>query len=164
MPRRLQPEQQLELDALYRVVAVIAEWFDELSPESVRGQMTTAMRRAYDDRSLRGMRLAYNDLVEMTSAADAGQRSELDARLRVRANTNLGALRTKKLQRIERILTRAKITSEEQYYLVREHVELNVDSPTTAQQQLQLMLRDFEERYAARANRSAQPPETESTP
>jgi hypothetical protein len=59
------------------------------------------------------------------------------------------------MQRVDRIRARAKITSEEQYYLVREHVESNFDSPDKPieVQQLLTMLQDFEERSAARRKR-----------
>ena len=161
MPRRLRPEQKLELDSLYRVVGVITAWYDELASEQLRGQMTSAMQRAYDGRDLRGMRMAYNDLVEMTNAADVAQRRDLDARLRAQAQTSLEALHTKKTQRVQRIRARGKITSEEQYYLVREHVEFNFDAPDKAVevQELVTMLHAFEERFAGRAAAGAHPPQ-----
>jgi len=153
MSRRLKPEHQLELDALYRIVAVITEWYDALVSSDVRGHMSGAMRRAYEDRDLRGMRMAYNDLVEMTKAADVAQRRDLDTRLRNRANTNLDTIHARTVHRIQGIRARVKITSEEQYYLVREHVEFNFGSPDKADevQQLLVMLNDFEQRAAARA-------------
>lgn len=156
MTRRLQPQQQLELDSLYRVATVIAEWYDDLVADNLRGQMPAAMRRAYEDRDLRAMRMAYNDLVEMTRAADLEQRRDLDARLRAAANTNLETIDAKTIQRIERIRARGKITSEEQYHLVREHVEFNFGSPDKAVevQQLLVILHDFEERSAARTGRT----------
>ena len=154
MPRRLRPEQQLELDALYRVVAVIADWYDGLVSAEL-GQMGAAVRRVYDARDLRGMRMAYNDVVEMTSAADTEQRRDLDARLRAAANTTLATIDGKTAQRIDRILSRGRITSEEQYYVVREHIEFNRDSAdgSAAVQRLFAMLQDFETRWAARSRR-----------
>ena len=117
--------------------------------------MSGAMRRTYEDWDLRGMRMAYNDLVGMTKASEVAQRRDLEARLRNRAHTNLDTIHAKTVQRVQRIRTRGKITSEEQYYLVREHVEFNFGSPGKADevQQLLVMLHDFEERAAARAKR-----------
>jgi len=159
MPRRLQPEKQLELDSLYGVVAVITEWYDDLASGDLRGQWTAVMRRAYEDRDLRGMRMAYNDLVEMTKAADTEQRRDLDARLRARANTSVALLHNKTAQRVERIRTRGKITSEEQYYLVREYVAFSHGTPEmeAEAQQLFKMLHDFEARFAAQAKRRGSP-------
>ena len=126
MSRRVSPEKQLELDSLYRVVAVIAEWLDEHMSEQLRGQWLAATRKAYSD-------------------------GVLDGRLRARAGTNLEILQVKMAERIERIRKRGKLTSEEQYYLVREHVEFIFDTPGRADEveQLLTMMNDFEERSAA---------------
>jgi hypothetical protein len=155
MPRRLKPEQQLELDSLYRIVAVITHWYDTLVSRESRGHMSHTVRAAYEARDLRGMRMAYNDLVEMTRYADVEQRRDLDVRLRAGANTDLATIDAKTTQRVERIRARGRITSEEQYYLVREHVEFNFDAPdkTSEVQQLLVMLGDFEERSATRPKR-----------
>jgi hypothetical protein len=157
MSRRVSPEKQLELDSLYRVVAVIAEWLDEHMSEQLRGQWLTATRKAYSDGDLRGIRMMYNDLVEMTNEADAQERRVLDGRLRARAGTNLEILQVKMAERIERIRKRGKLTSEEQYYLVREHVEFIFDTPGRSGEveQLLTMMNDFEERSAARTRSRA---------
>ena len=101
--------------------------------------------------------MAYNDLVEMTNAGSATQRRDLDALLRVEANTSLEALHAKTVRRVDRVRVRGKLTSEEQYYLVREHVESLADAPERAAevQQLWALLHEFEERSAARAKKRA---------
>jgi hypothetical protein len=160
MPRKLSPEQQLELDSLYRVIGTITEWYDELAAPELRGQMSDALRRAHEKRDLRGLRMAYNDLVEMTNAATVAQRRDLDGRLRARANTTLEALSARKMQRIGRIRARGKLTSEEQYYLIREYVEFSFDDPEKADEVTELlaMLDDYEVRSALRAKaRGARP-------
>src|SRR5690606_34325214 len=116
-------------------------------------QLLAVTRKAYSDRDLRGMRMMYNDLVEMTKAADARERRDLDERLRARAGLNLELVQAKLTERIEKIRKRGKLTSEEQYYLVREHVEFIFDTPGREDevQQLLAMINDFEERTVARA-------------
>jgi hypothetical protein len=85
VPRQLSPEKQLELDRLYRVVSVIAEWYDGLAPRAPGTLMAPGMRAAYEKRALSGLRMAQSDMIEMLTAA-AQQRRELDALLRARAN------------------------------------------------------------------------------
>ena len=89
----------------------------------------------------------------MTKAADARERRDLDERLRARAGLNLELVQAKLTERIEKIRKRGKLTSEEQYYLVREHVEFIFDTPGREDevQQLLAMINDFEERTVARA-------------
>ena len=156
MPRKLTPEQQLELDSIHRVTSTIAEWFDELAArENAPMSMSDALQRAYDERDLRGLRMAYNDLVEITNAAMIAQRRDLDERLRTRANTSLEALSVKKTQRIARIRARGRLTSEEQYYLLREYVEFRSDDPGKSDELAELftMLNEFEARFAERAKK-----------
>ena len=87
----------------------------------------------------------------MTRAANAVQRRDLNARLQVEANTSLAALDRKAHQRIQRIRTRGAVTSEEQYYLVREHVEFIATVPDRADEAQELLgLLDAFERRAAR--------------
>lgn len=101
--------------------------------------MSDALRQAYERGHLRGLRMAYNDPVEMTRAANVPQRRLLDARLRKEENVSLGALNTKTVERIDRIRARGRITSEEQYYLVREHVEFIAGDPNHAGEARELL-------------------------
>ena len=148
MPRKLSPEHRLELESLYRVAASIAAWYDELASLPNLPRMSATMHRVYKARDLRGLRMAYNDLVEMTRAANATQRRDLDARLRVEANTSLMALDQKTVERIQRIRARGKVTSDEQYYLVREHVEFIATNPGRADEARELLglLEAYEQR------------------
>jgi hypothetical protein len=148
MPRKLSPEHRLELDALYRVTASIAAWYDELASLPNVPRMSATLLQAYEARDLRGLRMAHNDLVEMTRAASAVQRRDLDARLRTEANTSLEALDRKTRERVERIRARGKVTSEEQYCLVREHVEFIATHPDRADEARELfgLLEAFEQR------------------
>ena len=153
MPRKLWPEHRLELESLYRVAATIAAWCDEQASAPNASPMSDALRHTYEGRDLRGLRIAYNDLVVMTRAANATQRRVLDARLRKEANTSLGALDKKAIERIDRIRARGRITSEEQYYFVREHVEFiagDPDHPGDARELVELL-----DAYEQRASRKA---------
>jgi hypothetical protein len=160
MPRKLSPEKQLELESLYRIVGTIADWFDGIATDPASGGMAGHMRRAYDERDLAGLRMACNDLVEMTNAATPQQRRQLDMLLRDRANTTLEALSAKKTERIKRLRARGKLTSEEQYYLVREHAEFIANVPERAEefQHLISMMHAYEDRVAAGATAKSSKP------
>ena len=152
MSRKLSPKDKLELDSLYRVIATIAGWYDALSHSLNAPRMATTVRTAYEANDLRSLRMAYNDLVVMTRAADSIQRRDLNDRLQAEANTSLSALDRKIHERIQRIRTRGKITSEEQFYLVREHVEFIANASDRADEARELFgLLDAFERRAARS-------------
>jgi len=133
------------------VATAIAEWYDELASSPAASRMADAIRGVYDARDLRALRMAYNDLVEIPRAASAAQRRELDHRLRTQANTSLEALDGRMADRIRRIRARGRVTSEEQYYLVREHVEFIATLPERANEACELLaLLDAYEQHSKR--------------
>jgi hypothetical protein len=73
--------------------------------------------------------MMLDDLVAMIPAATQAERHELDRRLKERAGVTLSSLMERQFAQIERLVRRGKLTSEQQYYLVREHVELIDDDP-----------------------------------
>ena len=125
MPRRLSPEKQLELERLSRILRVFAAWADPLMRLPAEGEtLGKAVERAIEAANLPGLRMMLNDLVPMTQAATTAQRMELDVLLREQAGVGLISLLERQNKQIERLRARGRLTSDEQYYLVREHVEL----------------------------------------
>ena len=125
MPRRLSPEKQLELERLARILEAFAAWADPLMGLPPEGEtLAKAVARAIEARNLSGLRMVLNDIMPMTQAATVGQRLELDTLLRERAGVRLVSLLERQNARIERLRHRGMLTSEEQYYLVREHIDL----------------------------------------
>ena len=157
MPRRLAPEKQLELDTLARFLGVIAAFADTLMTGGARSETLAAVvAKTHADKNLRGLRMVHADLLAMTAAMTAAHRRELNAQLRDRAGVSLLSLLERQGQRIARLRARGKLTSEQQYYLVREHIELLMDDPARADElrELQGLLEDFELRAAKRAQAS----------
>jgi hypothetical protein len=133
MPRRLAPEKQLELDRLNRTLSVMAAWADPLSGLPTDAEtFAKVVAREVHARNLAGLRMILNDLVAMTQAASLQQRRDLDTQLRERAGVSLSSLMQRQSAAVARILKRGKLTSEQQYYLVREHMEFVADDPTHA--------------------------------
>ena len=147
MPRKLSAEHQLELESLYRVVQVFGDFADSLVPNA-GAAMSDGLRRAYEARDLRGLRMARGDMVAMAQAATAAQRRELDAQLRARTGVSLDELTARDVQRVDRIRSRGRVSSEEQYYLVRERVDFISGDPSRSAEyaELQRLLDAYESR------------------
>jgi hypothetical protein len=147
MPRRLSPEHQLELERLYRILRVLAEFLDQLMP-AIAPTAADTIRCAYEERDLRGLRAARTDFVAMARVASAAQRRELDQQLRARSAVSLDELSERELRRIGQIRTRGKITSDEQYYLISERIEFIAGDSAREDEYTELLrlLGSFEER------------------
>jgi hypothetical protein len=125
LARRLSPEKQLELERLSRILKAFAAWADPIIRLPPEGEtLAKAVDRAIEERNLPGLRMVLNDLLPMTQAATTPQRLKLDAALREHAGVSLLSLLERQSARIDRLRKRAKLTSEEQYFLVREHIDL----------------------------------------
>lgn len=152
MARKLPPEKRLELESLHRTSRVIAEFMDSLTPALPDGGFVGAVDAALQRGDLRGMRMVYNTLLAISEAASPKQLLELDAPLKQRAGVTVASLLERRFQRVTRILARGKLTSEEQYYLVREYVEFAEHDPSKEEEVrvLWAMLYAFEERALKR--------------
>jgi hypothetical protein len=133
MTRRLSPEKQIELERLSRILSVMAAWADPLSGLPPEGEtFAKVIARESEARNLPGLQMILNDMVAMTQAAALDQRQDLDRRLKERAGLGLRSLMKRQFSTVERIVKRGKLTSEQQYYLVREHVEFIRNDPAYA--------------------------------
>ncbi|MDB4908078.1 MAG: hypothetical protein JWO05_2862 [Gemmatimonadetes bacterium] len=156
MTRRLSPEKQLELERLSRLLGIMAGWADTLSGLPPEGDtFTKAVTRASEAKNLPGLQMILNDLVAMTQAASLDQRQLLDRQLKERAGVSLGSLMQRQFATVERILKRGKLTSDQQYYLIREHIEVIADDQTYAADlpALYAMIEAYETLVAKRAGR-----------
>jgi hypothetical protein len=156
MPRRLSPEEDLELERLFRVLSVVGTYLDAqmgLSPEAET--LAKAATCAYEARNLRGLRMMEGDISGFLQAASPTQRREMDRLLRERAGTSLAVLMEKQFAQIRRLRQRGKLTSEQQYYLVREHVEFIAEDAERAAEAAELyaLLEEYESAAARRAQR-----------
>lgn len=158
MPRALTPERQQELDSLRAILLVIADFqrphFDGKFAH-IPDMMVEAIEKTYRERSLTEMRMLRDDMVAMSEDCTAEQMRRLDAMLRERAGISLNDLHAKRLARIAKVRERGRITSETQYYLVREHVELIWSDPAREEEfrALQNIMVAYEERVVRAAER-----------
>ena len=90
--------------------------------------------------------MAYNDTLEMIRDLSSAQYNELDLILRNKFGHGLLEADKKHTERIQKFIEKGKITTEEQYYLLREYLERVWDIAEQKENVLQIeqMLELFE--------------------
>jgi hypothetical protein len=159
MPRQLSPERQRELDELFAVDSVLASFFDRDIRLPSGRSLSAALLQAYERRDLAGVRMVHADFVGgMLPACSAAQRRELDRLLRAGPGVTLDSLEAQQLERIRRVQAKGRISSVQQYYMLKERVEVIWDDPARVEEfrALQALLDAYEERAARRARPSDQ--------
>ena len=114
--------------------------------------LAAIVSQAADDGDLPGLRMMLRDMVGLAQAGTLAERIELDQRLRQNAGTSLSDLLSRQFAQVERLRKRGRLTNEQQYYLVREHVEfLQHDLDHAAElPALEALLREYEDRASKR--------------
>jgi hypothetical protein len=162
MARTFPPERQRELDDLYAVAKVFAGLLDAESDLAPEQSLSAALARAYEKADLRGLRMAHADFIGgFLPAFSVAQRKELDRLLRAGPGVTLDSLEARQLERIAKVRAKGQIATEQQYYMLRERVELIWDDPERVEEfrALRAMLDAYEERATRRGARSAKPGE-----
>jgi hypothetical protein len=142
MPKAITDEQREQWSSVHKQALVLAEFFDTKrnacgTGESV--QMASAIRAAaepahpYASR-FAGLREALADLLEMASYLAAVDLRELDAHVRIRLGVGLDDLQAKRLARIAAIRAKGKITTDEQFRLLKGRHEEISDDPSRAEE------------------------------
>ncbi len=72
---------------------------------------------------LNGLKQTYNDTIEMIRDLSPVQYKELDLILRTKFGHGLHEADKKQAERIQKLIDKGKITTEVQYYLLREYLE-----------------------------------------
>lgn len=159
MPGPRSPEKQRELDELVRVLRVLAAFKRSLIGEKMGDMFVQAVEDAYDRGSVPQLRMAYNDLVESTQGYSPQQLRQLDLLLHEQAGTSLDVLLEKRNARIRKIRERGRISSDEQYYLVREYFELIWDDASRWEESraLQALMSAYEDGKGRAAANKANP-------
>ena len=141
MPRRLPPAASLEFERLSTELLVIARFLDRRATLSM--SLTKVVEEATAERNLRGMRMLLPDVLAMLSAEGPDARKACDAELKASSQRSLAEMDSRMAARVQQVLKRGRITSEEQYYLVREWVE-HADSDTSVASEVSSLWRLLE--------------------
>jgi hypothetical protein len=153
MTRPRTPEQQQQLDDLVRSLRVLAGFKRSQIGGEIGNMFVQAIEEAYDRGSMSQLRMGYNDLVESTQAYSPQQLRHLDLLLREQAGTSLDELLEKRNARIRKIRERGSISSDAQYYLVREYFEFIWDD--VSREEEARTLQDLMSAYEERKGRAA---------
>lgn len=124
MTHRFNAERQRELDERYAALAVFAAFLDAETERPSGRSVATALSEAYERRDLAGLRMVCNDVIGMLPAYTPVQRRELDRRLREGLGTTLDTLEAQQLERIPRVRSLGRISSEQRYYMIGVRIEL----------------------------------------
>jgi hypothetical protein len=156
MPRRLSPEKQQELDDLCALLRVLVEFKRTFLEPRIGERMMEAVEGACEAGNLTGLRMVRDDMMAMLDADGSGHLRALDVLLRERLGITVDDLRARQRARIAKVRERGRITTEDQYYMIRERVEVIWDDPAKAEefQALQGMMVAYEDRAARRGGRS----------
>lgn len=160
MTRKLSPERQQELDALYRIALVFCEFRRSRLPPQFSGMLSEIVEKVYASQSITGMRSVQDELMNMLIGTPADDLRGLDTMLREGAGISLDSLNAKRLARIAKVRQKGTITTEAQYYLLRERIEevWEDDERQDEFHALQAMMQDYEDRIVARAEKSKRKP------
>ena len=154
MPRSLSPERQGELNSLYALTKALVEFHRAGFRDNLAAQLAEVVERTYRDGSLPGMRQIRDDLLAATEATvnQPSDRQRLDALLRERTGHALAHHFAAQRGQIEKIRERGFITTDRQYYLLKERLELIATDPEHQDEAaaLQALLTTYEERAGER--------------
>jgi hypothetical protein len=118
---------QEEYSALCREIAVLAEFFDTLYPgqyAEIRRRMESLQPPPVPFRqALAGLREGRSDLIMMAGLLPGEQQRRLDAHLRERLGVSLDSLQTTRMGRLSRLRQKGRITTDEQFRLVRRRLD-----------------------------------------
>jgi hypothetical protein len=131
MPRSLGPERQDELDSLYALTRALAEFHRDGGSNALATQVVDIVERTHRERSLSGMQQICDELLAATEATlrDPESARRLDSLLRERTRHGLAHHFAAHHAEIDTIRERGFITTDRQYYLLKERLELIVTDP-----------------------------------
>ena len=154
MPRSLTPERQKELDSLYALTRALADFQSAELSEDLAAQLRDVVERTYRERSLPGLRQIRDDMLAATDGTlnNRSERQRLDALLRERTGHGLAHHVAAQRSEIAKVRERGFITTDRQYYLLKEHLELIATDPEHQDEAaaLQALMTAYEERAALR--------------
>jgi hypothetical protein len=137
MPKAITETQREEWSLVQKQALALAEFFDSKASAFGTGpslQMASAIRAVAEPAHpfasrFAGLREALADLLENASYLSASDLRELDAHVRSRLGVSLDDLQAKRLARIAKIRAKGRITSDEQFRLLKGRHEEIWDDP-----------------------------------
>jgi hypothetical protein len=140
-------ETELEYAKMKDFLSFYAERYlmvEGLPPEKQPIASLEALEQKSKKMALNGLRQAINDCVEMSSRFDPAEVQKLDSQLRSHGIVTLSELRRRYSKGYAKIVKRARIKNETEYYLVRNVLDDPTEKTPEERELLEKMLSGYE--------------------
>lgn len=122
MKKKLTEKQQKELAFMKDWILIVHAYIFK-NDEDILEVDKLCIIKAFEIGEIRGMRMAFNDTLDMAKDLSYAQKEELNAILREKFGTDLNEQNNKNYKKIKRVIQRGKIKTDEEYYLLKERIE-----------------------------------------
>lgn len=122
MKKKLTEKQQKELAFMKDFIFFIDDYIYK-DDEDILEVDKLCIIKAFEIGEIRGMRMAFNDTLDMAKDLSYAQKEELNAILREKLGTDLNEQNNKNYKKIKRVIQRGKIKTDEEYYLLKERID-----------------------------------------
>ena len=122
MKKKLTEKQQKELAFMKDFIVFIDDYIYK-DDEDILEEDKLCIIKAFEIGEIRGMRMAFNDTLDMAKDLSYAQKEELNALLREKLGTDLNEQNNKTYKKIKRVLQRGKIKTDEEFYLLKERID-----------------------------------------
>ena len=122
MKKILTEKQQKELVFMKDWILIVHDYIFK-DDEDILEEDKLYIIKAFEIGEIRGMRMAFNDTLDMAKDLSYAQKEELNAILREKFGTDLNEQNNKNYKKIKRVIQRGKIKTDEEYYFLKERID-----------------------------------------
>lgn len=122
MKKILTEKQQKELVFMKDWILIVHDYIFK-DDEDILEEDKLYIIKAFEIGEIRGMRMAFNDTLDMAKDLSYAQKEELNAILREKFGTDLNEQNNKNYKKIKRVIQRGQIKTDEEYYLLKERID-----------------------------------------
>ena len=122
MKKILTEKQQKELEIMKDWILIVHDYIFK-DDEDILEEDKLYIIKAFEIGEIRGMRMAFNDTLDMAKDLSYAQKEDLNAILREKFGTDLNEQNNKNYKKIKRVIQRGKIKTDEEYYLLKERID-----------------------------------------
>ena len=117
MAKKLSETDRMTLERLMKSCMLTLDFLGERAgfPDDVLEAGREGVRKAYDARDVRGLRMAERDFTELSNALPADQRQELETHIRLLADHDRDDVRREERAKVANALRRGRIADESEY-------------------------------------------------
>jgi hypothetical protein len=131
-------DRRAEYAALYQETLALTEFFDSITPGMRAAVESAATPQRPFGRAIAGLHEARSDLLVMSASLTGEQQRQLDAHVRKRLGVPLDSLQTRRLERLSQLREKRRITTDEQWRLVRGRLDQIEGDPAFANEAIEL--------------------------